>query len=372
MTAPPSPESIGLSWRTAGESHGPAMLGFLEGLPAGLPLDFAAVEAGLVRRWKGPGRGPRSKFEQDALEWVSGLKKGITLGTPLSILVRNSDTKIDTLPDLKAPRPGHADLPGVIRHQVRDVRAVLERASARETVARTALGEVARQLLAAFGVQVQSQVISIKGVTLESSWEEIIQEALDDGESLGGTFQVIANGLPPGLGGYAQATDRLDARLMGALASIPAIKGVEIGQGFAASETVGSAFHDEVCVDSTAYHSLGRVTNHAGGVEGGLTNGQQVLLRAAMKPIPTLRKGVPSVDLETGKLARSTYERSDVCAVFAAAVVGEALVSLELASALRARLGGTTLREMQQRFETLNPGASVTDWPQNLGSSGFS
>ena len=372
MTAPPSPETVGFSWRTSGESHGPAMLGFLEGLPAGLPIDPAAVEAGLARRWQGPGRGPRSKFEQDALEWISGLKKGVTLGTPMSILVRNSDTRIDTLPDLKAPRPGHADLPGVIRHQVRDVRAVLERASARETVARTALGEVARQLLAVFGIQVQSQVLSIKGFKSESSWIDIIKEAHKAGESLGGTFQVTADGLPPGLGGYAQATDRLDARLLGVLASIPAIKGVEIGLGFMASETVGSDFHDEVCVDSEAYHSLGRVTNRAGGIEGGLTNGQQIRLRAAMKPIPTLRKGVPSVDLETGELARSTYERSDVCAVFAAAVVGEALVCLELASALRARLGGTTLAEMKERFEMLRPKALVTDWPRTLDSPGFS
>jgi chorismate synthase len=363
MTSFLSPDATGIRWRTAGESHGPALIALLEGLPAGLKVDKEAVVEGLRKRWEGPGRGPRAKFEKDALQWLSGLKKGYTLGSPLAILVGNADTRIDELPDLKAPRPGHADLPGVMRHRVRDMRAILERASARETAARTSMGEVCRQLLAHFGIQVSSKVVGIGGESNPDSWESRIDEAREAGDSLGGIFEVTATGCFPGMGGYAQPVDRLDARLMGVLASVPAIKGVEIGVGMAAGETCGSAYHDEICVDSEGWYGVGRSSNRAGGIEGGMTNGQDIILRAAMKPIPTMRRGAASIHLETGKPSRATYERSDVCAIFAASVVGQAMVCLELASALRARLGGTTLAEMKVRFQGLHRDEKTSDWP---------
>lgn len=368
MTSFLSPDASGIYWRTAGESHGSALVALLEGLPAGLDVDKEAVVKGLRRRWEGPGRGPRAKFEKDALQWVSGLKKGVSLGTPLAILIGNSDTRIDDLPDLKAPRPGHADLPGVVRHRVRDMRAVLERASARETAARTAMGEICRQLLSRFDIEVISRVVSIAGESNSELWEGLIQRARDAGDSLGGIFQVTVKGCFPGMGGYSQPVDRLDARLLAVLASVPAIKGVEIGIGMKAGEVSGSDYHDSICINPDGWYGLGRTSNRAGGVEGGMTNGEDILLRAAMKPIPTMRKGADSIHLESGEPSRATYERSDVCAVSAASVVGEAMVCLELASALRARLGGTTLREMKERFLALARDEKPSDWPENLSS----
>ncbi len=393
MSGGRSPDSIGLTWRTAGESHGPALIGLLEGLPAGLPLDAEAMQAGMLRRWKAYGRGPRAGFEKDALEVLGGLKKGVTLGTPLALRIGNADTRIDELPNLAAPRPGHADLAGVLRARSRDVRAVLERASARETAARTALGEAARQLLARFGIEVCAFVTAIGGVeapplseeeeaglfesrdkslffgagpACDEAWRARIEAAREAGDSLGGIFEVRVRGCPPGLGGLAQPCDRLDARLMAALASIPAIKGVEIGLGFSGAGVPGSAYHDPIVPDPKGWAGLGRTSNHAGGVEGGLTNGGEIRLRAVMKPIPTLRKGMPSVALETMQPARATYERSDVCTVPAASVVGEAVVALEVASALRARLGGFTLAEMLARFRALGREEDPRGWPEEL------
>lgn len=363
-----TPLSSGLRWLTAGESHGPCLVALLEGLPAGLPLDLEAIRAGLRRRWEGPGRGPRAKFETDALELLSGTKRGVTLGTPLALRIGNADTRIDELPNLKAPRPGHADLPGMLRLQCRDARAVLERASARETAARTALGEVARQLLARFGIQVTSRVLLVGGVDAadEAAWTAAIDAAREAGDSLGGVFEVSATGCPPGLGGYAQAADRLDARLLGALASIHAVKGVEIGLGFAVGRLPGTQVHDPIVPDPSAWAGLGRSSNHSGGVEGGLTTGQPIVLRAALKPIPTLRHGVPSVELATGEASRATYERSDVCVAFPAAIVGEALLCLELASALIARCGGVSLSELRTRFEALGREGDPRNWPEDV------
>lgn len=370
MSSPLTPSSSGLRWLTAGESHGPSLIALLEGLPAGLAVDLEAVRAGLRRRWEGYGRGPRAKFETDTLEALSGLKRGVTLGTPLTLRIGNADTRIDELPNLKAPRPGHADLPGMLRLQSRDIRAVLERASARETTARTALGEIARQLLAEFGIQIQSRVLLVGGIDArqEAEWKARIDSARDSGDSLGGVFEVEATGCPPGLGGYAQASDRLDARLLGTLASIPAVKGVEIGLGFAVGSLPGTEVHDPIQPDPTAWAGIGRSSNRSGGIEGGLTNGQAILLRAALKPIPTLRHGVPSVDMASGTASRATYERSDVCVVFPAAVVGEALLCLELASALLARTGGVSLAEMRRRFADLGRDADPRSWPEEIGS----
>lgn len=363
------PSSSPLSWHTAGESHGPCLIALLEGLPAGLTLDLEAVRHGLRRRWEVPGRGPRARFETDELQILSGLKRGITLGTPIALRIGNADSRLDELPNLRAPRPGHADLPGMLRLQCRDARAVLERASARETAARTALGEIARQFLAVFGIGITSRVLAIGGVSAEDEAAGLaaLDAARTAGDSLGGLFEVRATGCPPGLGGYAQATDRLDARLMGALASIPAVKGVEIGLGFAAAGHPGSEVHDPIQADPEGWAGLGRGSNHSGGIEGGLTTGQDVVLRAAIKPIPTLRRGVPSVELATGAATRSTYERSDVCVVYPAAIVGEALLGLELAGALLARCGGVSMRETRARFASLGREADPRDWPEEVG-----
>lgn len=376
MSHTPSPLRHGLRWSTAGESHGPALVAILEGLPAGMAVDFDAVRAGMKKRWQGYGRGPRAKFEKDQLQVLSGFKNGVTLGTPVSLTVGNGDTRIDELPNLKAPRPGHADLAGVMRSKCRDIRAVLERASARETAARTALGEIARQLLQGFEINVQSDVLEIGGTAKgegpdgEPAWNQTIQAAIDSGDSLGGIFEVRADGCPAGLGGLEQPVDRLDTRLMAALASIPAIKGVEIGLGFGGAAVPGSAYHDGIKVDAQQWGGIGRHSNRAGGIEGGLSTGLPILLKAVMKPIPTLRRGLPSVELATMTDARATYERSDVCSVIPASIVGEAVVCLELASALRARLGGFTLAEMRQAFAGLGRDENPALWPADIGDCG--
>jgi chorismate synthase len=362
-----SPGTQGLRWKTAGESHGPVLVAFLEGLPAGFRIDFDAVRNELKRRWEGHGRGLRASFEKDELHVLAGLKGGVTLGSPLCFSLTNSDARIDTLPNLKAPRPGHVDLAGILRHKSRDMRAQLERASARETAARTALGAICRQLLAVFEIQVSGRVLSVAGIPGEQveTWHAAIDAAKASGDSLGGTLEVRAHGCPPGLGGFAQPVDRLDARLMAALASIPAVKGVGIGAGMAAGDVPGSLFHDPIVLDPSGWAGLGRSSNHAGGIEGGLTNGQEILLQAAVKPLPTMRKGIASVDLENMTAAKATYERSDVCVIEAAVVVAEALLCLELASALCARLGAVTVREMLVRFQELGKNESPADWPSD-------
>jgi chorismate synthase len=359
-----------LTWTTSGESHGEGLIAILEGLPAGLHLDLELIKAGLARRWEGYGRGPRAKFEKDVLECLSGLKKGVTLGTPLTLLIKNSDKSIDTLPNLKAPRPGHVDLPGAQRLQNRDLRAVLERASARETAARTALGEVARQLISRFGISVDSEVVSIAGIPYseKSSWQGAVDKAREEGDSVGGRFIVRATGVMPGIGSYFQANQRLDARLIAILASIPAIKSVSIGDGASADTFKGSDFHDPIVLDPDCWGQIGRDSNHAGGIEGGLSNGQEIFLEAVIKPIPTLRKGIASIDLEKMKPLRSTYERSDICVVETAAVVGEALVALELGSALCSRLGNVSLAEMSKIFSELSKNSTPSTWSNDLSA----
>ncbi|PCJ55137.1 MAG: chorismate synthase [Planctomycetota bacterium] len=368
MSARPTPGLQGLTWSTAGESHGPCLIAQLEGLPAGLQVDLDAIRAGLKRRWEGYGRGLRAGFEKDELAVLSGLKRGVTMGSPLVIQLGNSDTRIDELPDLKAPRPGHADLAGVFRLKTRDIRAQLERASARETAARTALGEVCRQLLDHFEIQVTSQVIQIGGVPFAETekWQAVVDQAREDGDSLGGSFQVTASGCPPGLGGFYQAVDRLDSRLMAAMASIPAVKAVSIGWGEQAGSTPGSSYHDPIVLEDGGWAGIGRSSNHAGGIEGGLTNGQDVVVQASIKPIPTLRKGLGSVNLDKMEDSRATYERSDVAVVEPASVVGEGLMCLEIAGALCARLGGVSMREMRERILKLGKNECPQDWPSDV------
>ncbi len=382
MSHRPTPLHHGLAWHTAGESHGPALLAVLEGLPIGFAPNLTRVQEALAARWKAPGRGPRADFETDALRVIGGLKRGVCLGSPLVFEIGNSDQRLDELPNLAAPRPGHADLAGVQRSRCRDVRAILERASARETAARCALGAVGSELLALFGIQVNAEVVAVGGVGAQGdkkqrvsdsdrrAWEGRIAEAKADGDSLGGLFEVRVQGCPPGLGGFDQPVDRLDARLMASLASIPAIKGVSIGAGFPGAGMPGSLFHDGISVDSKGWSGLAREGNSAGGIEGGLTNGQEILLAAAMKPIPTLRKGAPSVDLAKLEETRATYERSDVCSVFPAALAGRAVIALEIASALRARLGGVSLQEMGERFALLGSEEDPREWPEDIQGLG--
>ena len=382
MTHRATPGTQGLHWHTAGESHGPVLVAVLEGLPIGFAPDLAKVQAVLASRWKAPGRGPRANFEADALRVLGGLKQGVCLGSPLVFEIGNSDQRIDELPNLAAPRPGHADLAAVQRMRCRDIRAILERASARETAARCALGAVAAELLAGFGIFVCAEVSAVGGIVAQgdaenrvsetdrAAWEARIAEAKAEGDSLGGLFEVRVQGCPPGLGGFEQPVDRLDTRLLAALASIPAIKGVSIGAGFDGASMPGSRFHDGISVDPGGWAGLARQGNSAGGVEGGLSNGEDILLTAAMKPIPTLRKGAPSVALDSLEESRATYERSDVCSVFPAALAGHAVVCLELASALRARLGGVSLQEMVQRFGSLGAEDDPREWPDQIQDLG--
>ncbi len=368
-----------LRYLTAGESHGPALTAIIEGLPAGLTLNVDAINEQLARRQRGYGRGERMKIESDAATVLSGVLYGKTTGAPLTLQVVNKDwpnweTKwqAGSLPPLTIPRPGHADYPGMIKYDLPDARLVLERASARETVMRVAVGSVARQLCAAFGIHIGSYVIEIggerahlEGRDIEDLWaaaEEsevrcpdpnaekriiaAIKKAQESWDTLGGVFCVSAVGLPVGLGSHVHWDRRLDGKLAAALMSIPAVKGVEIGPAFENARLPGSQVHDAIFPDDEEV--IRRETNRAGGVEGGMSNGQPLEVYAAMKPISTLRGGLPSVDLSNGQQAGAPYQRSDVCAAPAAAVVGEAMVAWVLAEALHEKLGGDSLKEMRR------------------------
>jgi chorismate synthase len=371
-----------LRWTTAGESHGPALVGILEGLPAGLELSIERIDAELARRWRGYGRGGRAAIEHDRVEVLGGLRAGRTLGAPLCLRIANRDDSIESLPVPGNPRPGHADLAGCQKFTHRDPRAVLERASARETAMRVALAGAARQLLEAFGVEVFGWVRELGGLPAaegdferagaqraairaasdfqgldaaqEGSWRGAVDEAAEQRDSLGGVFEVRALGLPPGLGSHASGPERLTGRLAGALMSIPAMKGVEFGLGFDAARCRGSEYHDEIVLDGAEDARWGRfrrATNRAGGLEGGMTTGEQLAVRVAMKPIPTLRRGAGTVEFATGQAVRATYQRSDVTSVPAASVVGEAMVALELARAFRAKFGGDALDHVADAVE---------------------
>jgi chorismate synthase len=329
---------------TAGESHGPALVAILTGLPAGLGLDRDAIDADLRRRQEGYGRSPRQQIEQDRVEVLAGLRHGRTLGTPLALVVRNVDHKNWTWgmapwpPDgeprgkgtkpVTLPRPGHADLAGVLKYGHDDVRNALERASARHTAVHVAAGAVAKALIGEIGITVLGAAVD------EEALREAIDAARADRDTVGGVVEVRAAGVPPGLGSYASKEDRLDARLAAAVMGIQAVKGVEIGDGFALAALRGSQAHDEIGRDRR------RSTNHAGGIEAGVSNGEEIVVRAAMKPLPTLMKPLRSVDLATGEEANALVERSDVAAVEALAVVAEAAVAWELAVAALDKFGG--------------------------------
>src|SRR5881398_1996215 len=338
-----------LELATAGESHGPALVAILTGLPAGLVLERGTIDADLRRRQQGYGRSPRQQIEQDVVEVLAGLRQGRTLGTPLALIVRNRDhanwewgmspwppggdpsgkgTKPVTL-----PRPGHADLAGSEKFGLADARDALERASARQTAVAVAAGAIAKALLAEIGIDVLGRVVT-------EALEQRIDEARAERDTVGGVVEVRAHGVPPGLGSYATKDERLDARLAAALMGIQAVKAVEVGEGFGLSRLRGSEAHDEIVRDERGLH---RTTNRAGGIEGGVSNGEQLVVRAAMKPLPTLMRPLASVDLQTGEPGEALVERSDVSAVEALAVVAEAAVAFELARAAREKFGGDAL-----------------------------
>ncbi len=345
-----------LELRTAGESHGPALVAIVTGLPAGLVLDRDAIDHDLGRRQQGYGRSPRQQLEQDRVEVLAGLRHGRTLGSPLALVIRNLDhenwawgmspwppegdpTGKGTTP-VTLPRPGHADLAGALKFGLDDTRDALERASARQTAVQVAAGAVAKALLREIGVQVDGRVLEIGGVATEEEWRRVTEAARGDRDTLGGVVEVVAGGVPPGLGSYAEKETRLDARLGAALMGTQAVKGVEIGAGFALARLRGSEAHDEI--DSNRR----RGTNRAGGLEGGVTIGEPIVVRAAMKPLPTLMRPLRSVDLDTGAPGEALVERSDVQAVEALVVVAEAAVAWELARAAREKFGGDALADL--------------------------
>jgi chorismate synthase len=367
-----------LRYLTAGESHGPGLVAILEGLPAGVPLSAKDIADELTRRRHGYGRGPRMKIEKDACEIMAGVRGGKTLGSPLGVVIRNSEWEkwAHVMPvegeaagrTLTRPRPGHADLPGMLKYDFDDARNVLERASARETAARVAIATAAKQLLAQVGVTVISHVIRIGTAAVPDDMDlpgphdleaidaspvrcfdtaasdamvAEIEQAGAEGDSLGGVVEVVAFGLPPGLGSHVHADRKLDGRIAGALMAVHAMKGVEIGDGFALASRRGSQAHDEIEL------GLGRATTRAGGTEGGMTMGGTLRARAAMKPLSTLKKRLRTVDLATGEPDEAFQERTDVCAVPAAGVVCEAVVALELADAFLETFGGDTIDDLK-------------------------
>jgi len=376
-----------LRYLNAGESHGRGLLAVVEGVPSGLPLTAEAINRDLTRRQGGYGRGGRMRIEKDRIEFICGVRKGTTLGNPLGLLIWNKDW--ENWKDIMAsepgapstervvtrPRPGHADLAGAIKYGHRDIRNVLEKASARETAIRVAIGGVAKSLLAQFDMQVVSYTMNIGGIAASSPSDplaayqeaeqsevrchdpeaakkmiERIRGAKHKGDSLGGIFEVVVTNPPIGLGTYAQWDRRLSARLAMAAMSIQAMKGVEIGMGFESANRYGSEVHDDIYFDHTTGKFI-RKSNNAGGLEGGITNGQSIVVRVAMKPIATLYKPKDSVDIVTKEPFKATVERSDICTVPAAGVVGEAVIAYEMANALIEKFGGDSLEEMKRNFE---------------------
>lgn len=383
-----------LRYLTAGESHGPQLTAIIEGMPAGFPLAVESINLELSRRQQGYGRGGRMKIETDTVEILSGVRWGLTLASPITLVVKNSDwvnwcEKMSVLAEYRdesqcvtRPRPGHADLAGVLKYDHEDVRNILERSSARETAVRVAVGAVAKAFLGVFDIKVGGFVSEIGGVAatcpdlpLNDLWqiargselfccdinaEQAIKSTIDSaktsGDTVGGVVEVQVIGVPPGLGSYTHWDRKLDARLSMALMSIQAIKGVEVGIGFESARQPGSLVHDEIFWDSDrCKHSPGtayfRTTNHAGGIEGGMSNGEPIIMRAAMKPIPTLYKPLMSVDLKTHEQFAATVERSDTCAVPAALVVAEAVVAVEIANAFLDKFGGDSFGEIKRNYE---------------------
>lgn len=373
---------------TSGESHGKALVSIIEGLPSGVTIDISALNHQLWRRQQGYGRGGRMKIETDTAEILAGIRHGKTLGSPIALMIENRDfvhwtqvmssAPIDEQPKnpriVKRPRPGHADLVGGLKYQTRDLRDILERASARETAARVACGAIARQLLGNFGIEIKSHIIQMGGVPekpIEAGWEkisqipensplncadetaqnriiELIDRAKADGDTLGGIFEVVVKNLPVGLGSHTSWSEKLDGKLAQAVMSIQAVKAVELGEGVANANRFGSQVHDEIVYENEKF---GRASNRAGGLEGGITNGEELRVRGYLKPIATLKKPLRSVDIDSKEEELAAFERSDVTAVPAAGVIGEAMVAIVLANAMREKFGGDSLEEMRRNFD---------------------
>jgi chorismate synthase len=379
-----------LRFLTAGESHGPALTAILDGLPAGLPLSAEVIDRELARRQHGYGSGGRMKIEKDTVQILGGVMGGQTTGAPLSLLVQNDDHakwKGKPIPPLTTPRPGHADLTGAVKYGYRDLRPTLERSSARETTMRVAVGAVCKQFLSEFGITVGGYVRAIGEVTADlgdmpyperfnraeqsdvrcpevaaaGKMRTRIEAIIQGKDTLGGILEIAALGLPVGLGSYAQWDRRLEARLGAAILSVQAMKGVEIGDAFESARLPGTQAHDGITL-APGTSQLARLSNHAGGIEGGISNGQPLVIRAAMKPIATTLTPQTTVDLATGQEAPTKYERSDFCPVPRAVPILEAMVAFVLAEALIEKLGGDSLAEMQPRFETLRQ-ARLSDLP---------
>jgi chorismate synthase len=382
-----------LRYSTAGESHGESLVAFLSGIPAGLQVDQAFIDRELWRRQQGFGRGGRMKIETDRAHIVSGVRHGKTIGSPIAILLENKDWKNwqESLPveagdpekhkRVASPRPGHADLAGALKYNFPEARYILERASARESAARVSIGAIAKLFLRELGMEVLSHVIAVGKAALSSaevSWEKLqqlhareevllncvdadaeqrmkaeVDQALRTGDSVGGVFEVVAHGVPPGLGTYAQWDERLDGMLAMAVMSLQAVKAVEIGSGVESALSFGSAVHDEIGYNKSGerrFSGFTRASNHAGGIEGGISNGQDILVRGYLKPISTLRRPLGSVDFATREPVKAAYERSDVCVVPAAGVAAEAMVALTLARCALEKFGGDSMAETRRNF----------------------
>jgi chorismate synthase len=380
-----------LRYFTSGESHGEALVAFLSGLPAGLKVDQAFLDRELWRRQQGYGRGGRMKIETDKAHILSGVHHGITIASPISVLLENKDWKNwqESLPvaggdpekhkSVKSPRPGHADLAGALKYNFPEARYVLERASARESAARVAIGALAKLFLRELGIEVLSHVVSVGSASLESlaTWQQIqsvcqkneillgcvdpvtearmkkeVDKVLRTGDSVGGVFEVVAHNVPPGLGTYAQWDERLDALLAAAVMSLQAVKAVEIGSGVTSAYAPGSQVHDEIAYEaSDRFTKFSRAHNNAGGIEGGVSNGEEIRVRGYLKPISTLRRPLQSVDFATREPVKAAYERSDVCVVPAAGVAAESMVALTLASCALQKFGGDSMLETERNFD---------------------
>lgn len=381
-----------LSYFTSGESHGEALVAFLSGLPAGLNVDQEFVDRELWRRQQGYGRGGRMKIERDTAHILSGVRHGKTIGSPIAMLLQNRDWQNwkESLPvetgdpakhkRVASPRPGHADLAGALKYDFAEARYVLERASARESAARVAIGALAKLLLRELGIEVLSHVVGVGSISISGAhvtWESVrelskkdevllncadpaaeermkaeVDQVLRTGDSVGGVFEVVAHDVPPGLGSYAQWDERLDAMLAAAVMSLQAVKGVEIGSGIQAAASPGSAVHDEIgYAREGSFGGFTRTRNNAGGIEGGVSNGQEIRVRGYLKPISTLRRPLQSVDFASREPVKAAYERSDVCVVPAAGVAGEAMVALTLARCALEKFGGDSIKETKRNFQ---------------------